>query len=435
MGFRPCLRCRPELAPGLSNSDATASVDAIDRLSHAALQQIELGALSDGESLESLAEDLGVSSRHLRRAVQQSFGVSPIELAQTHRLLMAKRLLTETSLSVTEVALASGFRSLRRFNALFQTRYGLNPTGLRKGVSAGQKTDGDLLLLTLSYRPPLAWRVLLAYLKRRAIPGVELVTDTHYARTVSIGDCRGWVRVSHLESIHALEVELSSSLLPVLPKVLGRIRQVFDLDANPEMIAAHFSGDRLLGPMVQREPGLRVPGAFDGFETALRTILGQQVTVAAATTMMARLNAAFVEPASTPIPELNRWPLRAGRIASLQMDDLGRLGVIRQRSACILALAAEVVSKKVRLAPGLHAAQTMSRLLDIPGIGAWTVEYLSMRVLRWPDAFPASDLGVRMALGRITAKEAEKRSSAWRPWRAYAVQHLWHSLETTKISS
>lgn len=427
-GYRPCLRCRPELAPGQSD----ASVDAIQRLAHVALQQIESGALGEGESLETLANDLGVSSRHLRRAMQQSFGVSPIELAQTHRLLMAKRLLTETSLPIIDVALASGFRSLRRFNALFQSRYEMSPTRFRSGVASlsGNGESSESLKLILPYRPPLAWTWLLAYLKRRAIPGVEHVTDAIYARTVVIQNCRGWVRVTHAPEKHALQVELSASLLPVLAQVLSRIRQLFDLDASPQRVADHFAADEMLGPKVSKEPGLRVPGAFDGFETALRTILGQQISVAAATTMMARLNAAYAEPACTPIAALNRWPLCARQIAGLQIDDFGGMGIIRQRGISILTLARELVANNLRLVPGLNTAITMSRLLDIPGVGPWTVEYLSMRVLRWPDAFPASDLGVRIALGRVTPKEAEQRSQPWRPWRAYAVQHLWHSLET-----
>lgn len=424
-GYRPCLRCRPELAPGKSS----APVDAIERLAYDALQQIEAGVLADGESLEHLAEELDVSSRHLRRSVQQVFGVSPVDLAQTHRLLMAKRLLQETRLPITEIALASGFRSLRRFNALFRERYQLSPSQLRKEVVADSSSmDSSSIRLMLSYRPPYAWASMLAYLKRRAIPGVEWVTEEAYSRTVEIHQHQGWLSVTHAAKQPALEMELSASLLPVLPVVLGRVRRVFDLDARPDVINALLTQDPILKPMVDREPGLRVAGAFDGFETALRTILGQQITVAAATTLMARLCNHLTREIKTPFPELNRLPVHAAQAPKLDQDSFGKLGIIRQRSTSIIKLAEGVMNGSLRLEPGTHAAITAERLLDIPGIGPWTVQYLAMRVMRQPDAFPASDLGVRIALNRISAKEAEILSKSWSPWRAYAVQHLWNSL-------
>lgn len=418
-GFRPCLRCRPELAPG------RASVDAVEELAREAASRIEAGALADGESLETLAEGLEVSSRHLRRVVRQCYGVSPVELAQTQRLLTAKRLLTDTRLPVTEIALASGFRSLRRFHALFRARYGLAPSRWRQGI---EPAGDERIVLGLGYRPPFAWEALLEYLRKRLIPGVERVTAEDYARTVAIRGHRGWLRVWHAEKQAMVKLELSASLLPVLPEAITRVRALFDLDADPAAIGARLAADPLLAPMVAREPGLRVPGAFDGFEAAVRTILGQQVTVAAATTLMGRLTREFAEPAETPFDGLDRWPVSAAALAQVDPSRLGELGVIRQRIASILAVAKEVTAGSLRLAPGSRPSAAIRQLQTLPGIGPWTAHYLAMRVLRWPDAFPAADLGVRIALGRISAKEAEVRSAVWSPWRSYAVLHLWQSL-------
>lgn len=426
-GFRPCLRCRPELAPG----QRQAAVDAVDELAQAAAGRIEAGALAEGGSLQFLAEGLGVTPRHLRRVVQQRLGVSPVALAQTHRLLMAKRLLAETGLPMMEVALASGFRSLRRFNALFLERYGWPPTSLRKGIADSKGSDREVLL-RLPYRPPYAWDWMLGYLRRRVIPGVEVVTEDMYARTVALGDRRGWLRVRQAAAEPALLLEVSAGLVPVLPVVLEKVRRLLDLDARPDVICGHLAMDEGLRPLVEAEPGLRVPGAFDGFETAVRTILGQQVTVAAATTLMARLCRVCAEPAETPVEGLARWPLRAEVMAGVGLGELGSLGIIRQRAASIIALAEQVAGGEVRLEPGWRTAATLERLQEIPGMGPWTANYLAMRVLGWPDAFLAADLGVRTALGRISPAAAERRSQVWRPWRSYAVVHLWHSLEKSK---
>jgi AraC family transcriptional regulator of adaptative response / DNA-3-methyladenine glycosylase II len=423
-GFRPCLRCRPELAPG------QASVDAVEELARAAAARIESGGLDEGESLESLAEDLGVSARHLRRAVQDCFGVSPVMLAQTHRLLTAKRLLTETRLPIIEIALASGFRSLRRFNSLFRARYGLAPTRWRADAKP-PAAAAEGLTLTLQYRPPLAWVTMLRYFQRRAIPGVEWITDTAYARTVSLRGHRGWLRVSAVAGTPALQVEIAPTLVPILPAVLTRVRWMFDLDARPEVIGQHFAADPMLHALWQGEPGLRMPGAFDGFEIAVRTILGQQVSVAGATTLMKRLVQAFAAPATTPFVDLHRWPVDPADFAQMPVASLTALGLIRQRAESIVAVARALAGKKLHLTPGVRPAATIAVLLALPGIGPWTAHYLAMRVLRWPDAFPAADLGIRHALGDLGTAAAERRSQAWRPWRAYAVIHLWQSLESS----
>ncbi len=279
-GFRPCLICRPEIAPG-QISGPTLAHALHDRLRQAAVR---------GESLEALSRTCGYSSRQVRRLILDTFGVTPVQLAQTERLLFAKRLIQETALPMIEVAQSSGFRSLRRFNALFAARYGMAPGAVRRRAVPPRASEG--IALRLAYRPPLAWPELLAYLGGRATPGVELADRQRYARTVAIDAHTGWIEVRHSTG-HALEVLASPSLAPSLASVLSRLRQVFDLDAEPQLIAEHLQQDRLLRPHVRRHPGLRVPGAWDVFEIAVRAILGQQVSVAGATTLAGRLARRF----------------------------------------------------------------------------------------------------------------------------------------------
>ena len=287
-GFRPCLRCRPERAPGL------APVDAVSRLVGAAIAGIEEHALSSAHVGE-LAASLGISDRHLRRVTQAELGVSPIELAQTQRLLLAKRLLRETSLSQTEIAFASGFGSVRRFNALFKSRYGLSPRAIR-----GRASGAEVLSVQLEFRPPFAWDHLLAYLRLRAIPGVEMADATHYRRTVAIDEAYGWIAVSMHKSGSALNVELSPSLTSAIGAVIARVKQLFDLGAVPDAVSALLRKDPTLAATVRRIPGLRVAGAFDGFELAVRTILGQQVSVKGASTISGRWADVFGAPIATP---------------------------------------------------------------------------------------------------------------------------------------
>ncbi len=450
-GFRPCLRCRPERAPG------NAGVDATSRLAAQIAGRIEDGALTEG-SVEDLAADTGISSRHLRRVVETEFGVSPVALAQTQRLLLAKRLLTDTNMAVSEVAAASGFSSLRRFNALFKERYRLNPTQLRRGRQGeeekrrkgeremqGQGTgkiqdtryeirggeDSSFLLppssfaltFELAYRPPLDWEALLAFLVGRSSSGVETVDEGRYLRVVGIGEHRGWIAVDPIPDKPALRVELSASLAPVILPTLARVKRLFDLEASPLHIAAH------LGELAQARPGLRVPGAFDGFEMATRAILGQQISVRAATTISGRFAAAFGEPVATPFACLTHLPPTAERVAQANAAELIAPGIITTRANSILALARMVAEGKLALTPGVDIEPTLIQLKSIPGIGDWTAQYIAMRVLAWPDAFPHTDLGIYKALGETNPKRVLALSEAWRPWRAYATMHLWKSLE------
>lgn len=415
-GFRPCLRCRPELAPG------HASVDAGGRLARAAANMIEDGVLADGR-LDGLAARLGASDRHLRRVFAAEFGVSPVAYAQTQRLLLAKRLLTDTALPVTEIAMAAGFGSLRRFNASFRERYRMQPRDIRKTPEAAARNE---LVFELAYRPPYAWEPQLAFLRERSIEGVESATAKRYLRTVAIArettTHTGWIAVEHRVRRRTLRVTLSGSLARVVPEALGRVKHLFDLACRPDEIERH------LGDLAADAPGLRVPGAFDGFETAVRAVLGQQITVAAARTLAGRIAAAFGEALETPFADLTHTFPTAERLAAASGDELGRLGVIRSRQRAIRALAEACASGALVLAPGADVERTLAALRALPGVGEWTAQYVAMRALAWPDAFPHTDYAVVKALGEDSPRRVLDAAERWRPWRAYAAVHLWNSL-------
>jgi AraC family transcriptional regulator of adaptative response / DNA-3-methyladenine glycosylase II len=417
-GYRPCLRCRPELAPGY------ATVDANRRLAQAAAGLIEDGRLEDA-SLADLAAALGVTDRHLRRVFQQEFGVSPVDYAQTQRLLLAKRLLTDTALPVLDVAMASGFASLRRFNALFRTRYRMTPGELRK--SAASRADATRLSFDLAYRPPYDWPAMLAFLARRAVAGVESVDARRYRRTVRLARAgkvhAGWIEVAPSPRRSALRLTASASLAGAIPTLLARVKPLLDLACRPDEIAA------ALGPLARGEPGLRLPGAVDGFEVAVRAILGQQVTVQAATTIAGRFARAFGEPLQTPFAGLAVLFPPASAIAARDPGDVAALGIIAARARAIVALARALEAGAVRLDPAAPVAETLAALEALPGVGPWTAHYIAMRALSWPDAFPHPDVAVLKAMRETNAARALERAEAWRPWRAYAVLHLWKSLE------
>ncbi|WP_380181078.1 AlkA N-terminal domain-containing protein [Kalamiella sp. sgz302252] len=417
--FRPCLRCRPELAPG------HAPVDSSSRVADELIRLIAEGALEEECSLEEIAAHFSLSSRQLRRIVQKELGVSPRELRQTRRLLLAKQLLTETALPITEIALASGFASLRRFNDVFSKRYRMPPSRLRKQLQSGDLTISETSSLQLHYRPPFDWQSLLDFLHQRALKGVEWVTENSYARTVQLGDCKGWIRVSAVDN--TLSVEFTHSLTPVLPVLLRRLRNLFDLDAHPLLIAEYLEQDPLLRDSLAKNPGLRVPGAFDLFEMGLRAVLGQQITVKAATTLGGRFTAAFGEPYATPFAELTHLAPEAAIVAQAQADSIASLGIISARARTLIGLAQACAQGKLANSAA-QPEQMLATLTSLPGIGDWTAHYIAMRALRWPDAFPAGDIVVRKNLGGVTAKEAERLSAAWRPWRSYAVMHIWKNL-------
>ncbi len=420
-GFRPCLRCRPELAPG------TSSVDACDQIAAQAATLIDAGALDSG-SLDALAARLGVSSRHLRRVVAEAYGASPVELALTRRLHSAKALLTDTALPVAVIAQAAGFGSQRRLNAAFIERYGLAPGALRKRAAPDNvATVDEHFLLKLAYRPPLAWPQLLAFLSGRGAVGVEAAVAGSYCRTVSIAGHKGWIAASPDLARAQMRVQVSASLLPVLPQLQKRLRQTLDLDAHPQAVAAHLGSDSRLAPIVAAIPGLRVPGAFDGFELGLRAVLGQQVTVKAATTIFGRFASAFGEAISTPYAALTHLSPTAARVAAASQAQVIALGLTGRRAETVLALARACAEGRIALEAGSDIAATTAGLQALPGIGPWTSQYIAMRALRDPDALPTGDLALLKAVGTSNHKILANESESWRPWRAYAALYLWNA--------
>ena len=415
-GYRPCLRCRPELAPG------SGLLDMSSKLARAAATLIEEGFL-DGATLTALAARIGVSDRHLRRIFEAEFGVSLIEFAQTQRLLLAKRLLSDTCLPMGEVALAAGFRSVRRFNDLFRLRYGLSPSGLRK--KAGPHAS-ETMSFELAYRPPFAWSALLAFLAHRAIAGVEQVDDRIYARAIEVAPTRsgalpasGWLKVEQVARRHALKVTLPVALSPSIALILGRLRCLFDLDCRPELIDAH------LGELAADLPGMRVPGAFDGVEIGVRAIVGQQVSVAYARTVLARIAKRFgTAVAGAPHDLLNAFP-RARALAVATPAELMGAGITRIRAEAVIALASEVAAGRIVLDSSAPLEETMAALRRIRGLGEWTVQYIAMRALDWPNALPDGDAVLKKRLGLANARELRVHAHPWEPWRSYATLHVW----------
>lgn len=428
-GFRPCLRCRPELAPGLAPADAEA------RLARLAAQRMEADGLSD-LSIAGLADSLGVTDRHLRRVFAREYGVAPIAWLQTQRLLTAKQLLTETSLPVMRVAMDAGFGSVRRLNTLFRTHYDLTPEDFRRTTGAGRDVAGTIAL-SLAYRPPFAWETLLKFLEARAIPGVEQVAASRYQRTVAItrqGTVhRGWISVANCPERDVVVLTIPSSLFPVINQVLARVRFLFDLNCMPAEIREKL-GTMQIGEKTVFEPGLRLPGCFDPFEMAVRAILGQQITVRAARTLAKRFAAGLGEPIATPFKELTVTFPGSERICALERpveERLGPLGVTGTRARAIRALAEALQRGTIRLGPGADPEREMAHLATLPGFGPWTVQYLAMRALGWPDAFPHTDYGVKKALANVPPGDIPAWAQKWAPWRSYATLSLWNHLAET----
>jgi AraC family transcriptional regulator of adaptative response / DNA-3-methyladenine glycosylase II len=429
-GFRPCLRCRPELAPRTA-SWSTEDASRILALQAARLIDEPDAWDEDGPGAARIAARLGVSDRHLRRIFETQFGVSPLQYLQTRRLLAAKQLIADTHLPMTQVALASGFASVRRFNAAFVTHYGLNPSALRRAGPAGDGREGEAVNVRLGFRPPYDAAAMLGFFARRALGGVESITDIGggtplLARTLRVVQGEhvhaGWLQLRFDAQREQLLLRVGDSLAAVLPIVISRVRAMLDLDAEPMAIngalhAAFPHGD-----------GLRVPGTVDGFELAVRAVLGQQITVAAARTLGTRLVQAFGEAVATPVAGLDRLFPTPAAIAGASGDALGQLGIVRQRQAALSALAREVQAGRLALHAGADVPATLAALQALPGIGDWTAQYIAMRALRWPDAFPAGDVALQKALRVSSARAATEASQAWRPWRSYAVLRAWHSL-------
>ena len=419
-GFRPCLRCRPETAPDMGTWRGTSN--SVSR----ALSLIELGALDHGD-VETLAERLGLGDRQLRRLFRQHLGASPASVAQTRRVLLAKQLIHETRLPMAEIAFASGFGSVRRFNEAFLALFGRAPGELRRlgGEDVAVKADGEFCLL-LRYQPPYDWPAMLEFLSQRAITGLESVSDGRYSRAVLLDGIQGSISIEPATG-NALRAGIRVSKLSIVPGIIARLRRVFDLAADPTAISRHLSQDPVLAPLVAKRPGLRVPGAWDGFELAIRAVLGQQVSVRAAARLAARLVSTFGEPMTMPALGLRHFFPRPEVLASA---DLTTLGMPKTRAATLSAVAAALLENPELFANDCGLEEAVRRLCRIRGVGEWTAQYIALRQLREPDAFPASDLGVMRALAdergqRPKAEEVLARAERWRPWRAYAAQHLW----------
>jgi AraC family transcriptional regulator of adaptative response / DNA-3-methyladenine glycosylase II len=426
-GFRPCLRCRPEISPRLTGAFEGGAV--VSR----ALRLIGEGTL-DEQSVENLAGRVGVTERHLRRLFMEHLGASPSTVALTRRILFAKQLLDETSLPVTEVGLAAGFNSLRRFNEVILKTYQRSPRELRK-EKAGESRENQpsLTTLKLPYSQPFNWPVMSAFLKGRATAGVEEIGADYYRRTIRLDGQHGLVEVRYVPGQTYLLASIRFPKITALSQIVERLRRVFDLGTNSLEIEAHLSADPFLGRVIKALPGLRVPGTWDKFELAVRAILGQQVSVAAATTLAGRLVQKYGEPLAldgfTTPPDGPRFVYPRPEV--LAEADLTGIGIIGARARAISALAGEVAKNPGLLDEEGSLEDSVKKLCELPGIGRWTAHYIAMRALREPDAFPSSDLGLLRAMqpekGRLTPAQLEKRAESWRPWRAYAALYLWAS--------
>ena len=433
-GFRPCLRCRPELAPRDRHWSTEDAGDILVRQAAALLDMPETWNVGVGAPppLQQLATRLGVGARHIRRLFEQRMGVSPLQYLQTRRLLAAKQMLADTDLPVAQVALAAGFASLRRFNDAFVGRYGLNPTQLRHHrSSAAVRGAREPAEVRLSWRPPYRSEELLRFLADRALPGLEVVdplrqTLSRTLRMTARGTTAcGWLSMRFDPEHHRVALRVSDGLHPVWPAVIDRVRSALDLDADPQAI------DTVLHPDFPDGDGMRVPGAFDGFELAVRAVLGQQVTVAAARTLCLRLLDLLGEPLADAPPGLQRLFPTPQVLADVAPQVLGGIGIVRQRQQAIQALARAMADGHLVLDGRADPAATVRQLEALPGIGPWTAQYIAMRALRWPDAWPAGDVVLLQALGlrglstAAARREAERIARRWQPWRSYAVIRAW----------
>lgn len=421
-GFRPCLRCRPELSPDLTAYITTAST--VNR----ALRLIAEGAL-DESNVETLATRLGVGDRHLRRLFDQHLGISPVAVAQTRRLLFAKQLIDQTTLPMTDIALAAGFNSLRRFNAAIHQTYQKAPRALRRLQVEASTDSVPEIQLKLSFTPPYDWATLVQFLMMRQTAGVEVVTPLCYARTIELEGHHGIVAVHPIQNTNSLLANIRFPKVALLSQIVERLRRLFDLHVNIAEIAAHLQTDPRLSPLVVAHPGLRIPGAWDGFELAVRAILGQQISVAAATTLANRLVQTYGEPlrleGNLNLPAL-QFVFPQPEV--LVTADLATLGIMPTRANAIRSLAAAVAENPI-LTQFASLDEAVQHLCQLPGIGEWTAHYIAMRALREPNAFPFSDVGLLRAMEklgeRVSSRALLNISYGWQPWRAYAAMHLW----------
>jgi len=419
-GFRPCLRCRPETAPEHAAWHGTSTT--VSR----ALSLIAAGELDgDDAGVERLAARLGVGERHLRRLFEKHLGASPNAVAQTRRVLFAKQLIHETSLTMSEIAFASGFGSVRRFNETFQRLYQKPPSALRRKTALTEAAAGGVTL-RLRYRPPYDWESMLSFLGARALGGVERVEDGCYARTFREDGEVGTVEVAHAPREQSLRVTIRGAFVRGLPRVVDRVRRVFDLGADASAIGAHLAADPRLAPLIAARPGLRVAGGWDAFELSVRAVLGQQVTVAAAR----KLGEKLVQTSGEAVLGGRGLTRLFPTPEAVAGADLATLGAPAARLATLGALSRAVLGDPRLFEPGASVEDTILGLTRIPGVGEWTAAIIALRAVREPDAFPAGDRGLlrgyALATGRPASAAALTRGAErWRPFRGYAAQHLW----------
>jgi len=416
-GYRPCLRCRPESSPGTPAWFGTSTTVA------RALRLISEGTL-EIESVETLSARLGIGSRQLRRLFIHHLGTSPVAVMKTRRLHFAKKLIDETNLPFGQIAIAAGYGSVRQFNNEFRKTYRRTPTQIRKLGRIKPLDSRDQYIFELHFRPPFNWKGLMDFLAPRAIPGVEAIESDCYRRTIALNGCSGALRASLSDSALAVRLEIDFPEPRWLFEITNRARRMFDLAADSREIAAHLSSDPLLATRVKAIPGLRVPGCWDGFEIGVRAILGQQVSVTAASTLAGRLVQEFGTLISETPPLTHLFPSAEG----LTDADIARIGLPKARAEAIRALAQSVVDGRIRFDSLVDADELQSRLKAIPGVGEWTARYIAMR-LGEPDAFPSGDLGIRKALSITSEREIAQEAESWRPWRAYAAIYLWQEMD------
>ncbi|MCH9696430.1 MAG: helix-turn-helix domain-containing protein [Gammaproteobacteria bacterium] len=421
-GFRPCLRCRPECAPGTPAWAGTSTT--VQR----GLRLIAEGALDEGD-VESLADRLGVTGRHLRRLFSKHLGAGPLAVAHTQRLHFAKRLVDQTALSMSDIAIASGFGSTRRFNDAFRKTWGRSPRELRKKQVVAKLAAG--LTVQLPYRQPFDMQQLLAFFAMRAIPGVEVVHGDRYLRSAVVNGEHCVIDVTGNEGV--LSLTLHGAETRALLPLVQRVRGMFDLDASPKDVAAVLRKDKCLATLLRKGRGIRVPGAWDGFELTVRAILGQQISVAAATTLAGRVAKRYGDRIAVSVAGLEGAEAPSVLFPApekMLRARLGDIGVIRSRAATIRRVAKAICEGQLSFEPDQDAQEFRRAMIDIKGIGEWTADYVAMRALKHPDAFPHADLGLLRAFDapgqdRLKPAELKQRAEQWRPWRAYAALLLW----------
>ena len=425
-GYRPCLRCRPECAPGTPAWSGTSTT--VRR----GLRLISSGALDDS-SIEQLAERLGVTSRHLRRLFTRHLGASPLAVAHTQRLHFAKRLIDETDLPMSHIAAAAGYGSVRRFNDTFKKTYGRAPRELRRGREIGFD-NSSALTVRLPYRRPFDWSALVGFLRGRATPGVEQVVDDRYLRTVLVEDESGVIECRHNEDAGTVSLSLHGLTTSGMFGIVQQVREMLDLDAPSNDIEELLRSDDKLRQLLQKRSGIRVPGSWDGFELTVRAILGQQVSVKAATTLAGRIAQRYGTALRMPPSlagrelDLSRTFPQPQKLARARLNDMG---LVTSRAETIRRVARAVIRGELNFDTAQDPDDFCRSMVSIRGIGDWTAQYVAMRALKHPDAFPAADLGLQKALSRqsrVNAATLLSRAESWRPWRAYAAMLLWSSL-------